>query len=158
MRLSAAASEPASGSLSAKAATARPAVTSGSQRSRCAGVPYAATGCAPRPWRASAVSASVHAYASDSRIRHRSSAPESKSRAEQPVLAERLDEWPVDPAWLTLVRKGAQPRPGEHPQFPAPFQLVRLQRESGHGHPSPLGSDCPTRPDNGRHRCPIANC
>src|SRR5690606_31909361 len=79
-----AASEPAPGSLSAKAATALPSPTRGSQRSFCSGVPWACTGWAPRPWRARAVSASVQAYARDSRIRHRSRAPEVNSRGSRP--------------------------------------------------------------------------
>lgn len=83
-RLRAAASEPAPGSLSANAATARPARTSGSQRSRWAGVPAWTIGVVPSPWRASAVSASVQPRARDSRSRHRSSAPEPNIRSSRP--------------------------------------------------------------------------
>lgn len=83
-RLRAPASDPAPGSLSANAATARPARTSGSQRSRRAGVPARTIGEVPRPWRASAVSASVQPRARDSRNRHRSSAPEENIRSSRP--------------------------------------------------------------------------
>ena len=62
-------SEPASGSVMAKAAMARPLATAGSHRLRCASLPARVIGIEPRHWRAKTASASGEAAARASRIR-----------------------------------------------------------------------------------------
>ncbi len=76
---------PASGSLRAKAATAgavaHPGEPAGALGPRCRG---GHGGGAPRPWRARRSRPPVQAWARDSRIRHRSSAPEVNRRGSRP--------------------------------------------------------------------------
>ena len=63
----AARSEPASGSVTAKAASTSPRATAGSQRFFCTSVPTRPSAYEPRPCMANAVSASDEKYASASR-------------------------------------------------------------------------------------------
>ncbi len=120
---SAAASEPAPGSLSAKAATARPEATSGSQRARCAALPERRTGWPPRPWRARAVSASVHSRASDSRSRHRSVARTG------PSAGNTLLSRPSSPR---AARRGRLTRPGAPASARGRSRRAASSRSSSH--------------------------
>ena len=157
------ASDPASGSDRAKAATARPAATSASHRPRTAGLPAAAIGCAPSPWRASAVSASVDSRASASRSRHSSSADAPgppRSAGEQPgeqaVLAEGGDQRPVDPPRPPGRGQRDQHLPGQRPHLAHQPFLGGAERERpgrivGHAPPPPPGPGrARTRPRGAR--------
>ena len=123
------ASEPASGSDRANAGTTSPLTTPGIQRStagrRCR---TGGSGRRPRPWRASAVSASVVTVASVSRSRHSCIAAASRGRlvgcrrrtgrAAARASPSARDQRPVDvprgrPVTVQQVLAGHRPHPGD---------------------------------------------
>ena len=84
---SAATSDPAPGSVMAKAVITSPAAIGPSQRSRCAGVPASSSGVVPSPWRANTASASGDTSPSISRARQQARRSSSNTGRYGGVLA-----------------------------------------------------------------------
>lgn len=138
-RLRAAASEPAPGSLRAKAATARPARTSGSQRSRWAGCRLddrsgaealegeGGLGLGAAPGQGLAQQAQVQR-------------PGTQHPAEETQLAQSGQQRAVDAPGFPLLRQWAQLLCGEGAELLAPGGLFRFEGECRHGGASLVAS------------------
>lgn len=135
-RDSAAASEPAPGSLSAKAATARPHGHLRQPAGPLVGGPGLHHRIGPqalecqRGLRLRALLG--EGFPQQTQVQGAQRAVGGEQTSQQAQFTEGGDQRAVDPALLPLLGQRTQPFGGQRAQFGAPFLLVRSQREYGH--------------------------